>query len=128
MELIAWSCQLHLEGRTEVDGVGPGGEWMTAEMRHAYLARAAVHHAGSAVALAESRQQALHRLVPRTEVLGRERRGRNHWLVPLPVDGSAGGTPAVWVEPPPGGRMASPSCSTCAATTEQYSEATTPRP
>ena len=100
-----------LEGNGDADAIGPGGRWMTVEVRDAYIALHDARGGAADLALAAAKQAELEAMSGRTEPLGVDRRGRRYWA--LRVDGGVDGDdgddavdatplPTVWVEPPPG--------------------------
>ena len=100
-----------LEGNGDADAIGPGGRWMTVEVRDAYIALHDARGGAADSALAAAKQAELEAMSGRTEPLGVDRRGRRYWA--LRVDGGVDGDdgddavdatplPTVWVEPPPG--------------------------
>lgn len=97
-----------LEGHHEHDGIGPGGRWLTMEVRDCHVALFEVRKLKSEQLLHGRRQLALSELSVRGEVLGRDRYGCRYWALEDDPANPAEATnrdergvpmPVVWVQP-----------------------------
>jgi hypothetical protein len=86
-----------LEGDADEDGIGPGGRWLTAEVRDVYLALYELNKARDEQLASGRRQVELSHLVARSEPMGRDRYGRRYWWL-VPLEGRLV-EPHVWCEP-----------------------------
>lgn len=86
-----------LEGDADEDGIGPGGRWLTSDMRDVYIALSELNTVREEQLASGQRQVELSQLVARSEPLGRDRYGRRYWWL-VPLEGPTA-EPHVWCEP-----------------------------